>query len=166
MCSCPIIYNILMNISCPSPNVLMRNFNRVEIAFSLANCRYENEYLIWNLSPKWRKVPDKGPFINNVRIREGVTHVRTNANKGEGGVLTLRTANYNSKWYLILVKRPYMFSCFLQNCIVVSIWNWSKMITKATTKCWNETLNFSFQLPFNGKLGGVMDVNVFFLGGG
>ena len=26
-----------------------------------------------------------GPFINNVRIREGVTHVRTNANKGEGG---------------------------------------------------------------------------------
>ena len=86
-----------MNISCPSPNVLMRNFNRVEIAFSLANCRYENEYLIWNLSPKWRKVPDKGPFINNVRIREGVTHVRTNANKEEGGVLTLRTANYNSK---------------------------------------------------------------------
>ena len=27
----------------------------------------------------------KGPFINNLRIREGVTHVRTNANKGEGG---------------------------------------------------------------------------------
>ena len=33
----------------------------------------------------------KGPFINNLRIREGVTHVRTNANKGGGGVLTLRT---------------------------------------------------------------------------
>ena len=33
----------------------------------------------------------KGPFINNLRIREGVTHVRTNANKGGGGGLTLRT---------------------------------------------------------------------------
>ena len=35
----------------------------------------------------------KGPFINNVRTNggRGVTQVRTNENREDGGVLTLRT---------------------------------------------------------------------------
>ena len=58
---------------------------------------------------------------------------------------------------------------FLQNCIVMqcfTISNESKMIPKAT-KCCNEPLNNSFQLPFASKwkIGVLMDVNVILEGG-
>ena len=60
------------------------------------------------------------------KLRTWVTPLRSHINFIVGPT----GPNYNSKWNFILVKRPYKFSCF------------------DATKCWNETLNNSFQLPF------------------
>ena len=61
----------------------------------------------------------KGPFINTVRINggRGVTQVRTNENKGEGGIKSGNVYKYMPKFFRVITIKALSF--YLQNFVVM-----------------------------------------------